>query len=510
MSLNMAWRSALALILCAAASPGWALDGSVPAVRGDVSRSLLGDGTGIIIGIVDSGIDDLHPALAGLDSQGNPRMVAERNFVTTEPANTGDDVFGHGTQVASAALGKDPTFAGMATDARFVNARALDSGNGFSGDAQVRNGIGFAITQGADVLNLSLNFAAPNSGGFTQLDLMLDWAAEKQGISCAICAGNIPLNGTTLVRSPGSAFNGVTVGRTVADFTRVHVGSSESFTADGRMKPDVVAPGSALTLANDDWETQADWDTLLNGCSFATPHVAGLMAQQLEAGNRLGMSTNPLVVKSTIMNSANKVLDKQSNAWAPGTASLVGGVFSTTQPIDTHSGAGQIDGALLSMQYLAGEQLPGAVESIGWDLNSIGNGQFVDYLIDPNLNFGTKLSATLTWNRHVGRTENGINGIDAADTFFLERPLSNLNLQVLKDGELFAQSISTIDNVEHLFLDIDRTSQYSLRVLGAGVTGGSEQYSLAWFGTAVPEPASLVLTLVAAFGLLASHRQRAT
>jgi hypothetical protein len=274
------------------------------------------------------------------------------------------------------------------------------------------------------------------------------------------------------------------------------------------MKPDVVAPGSALTLANDDWETQADWDTLLNGCSFATPHVAGLMAQQLEAGNRLGLSTNPLVVKSTIMNSATKVLDKQSNAWAPGAATYVNGLFSTSQPIDTHSGTGQVDGALLAMQYLAGEQLPGGVDAIGWDLNSISNGQFIDYLINSNLNFGTKLSATLTWNRHVGRFDNGNGVIDAADTFFVEQQLSNLNLQVLKNGELVAQSVSTVDNVEHLFLDVDRTAQYSLRVLGAGVAVGSEQFSLAWFGTAVPEPASVFLTLIAACGLIASHRRR--
>ena len=66
-----------------------------------------------------------------------------------------------------------------------------------------------------------------------------------------------------------------------------------------------------------------DWDVGLNGCSFATPHVAGLMAQQIDAGNRLGLSTDPLVVKATIMNSASKIPDKQNNPWEPASSSRI-------------------------------------------------------------------------------------------------------------------------------------------------------------------------------------------
>jgi subtilisin family serine protease len=510
MSVISGWKSALALLLCAAMSSfAWALDGSVPAIHGDVSRSVLGDGTGVVIGIVDSGVDKLHPALAGLDSLGNPRLVAERNFVTTEPTNTGNDVIGHGTWVTSAAMSRDSTFTGMAPDARYVNARVLDASNSFSGDTQVKNGIGYAIDQGADILNMSLIFFAPHSNGLQQMDLMLDWAAYARGIQCAICVGNISTgSGSSQVRSPGSAYNGVTVGRMTANFTAVHTDSSNAYTADGRMKPDVVAPGSALTLANDDWEGAAsDWDTNRNGCSFATPHVAGLMAQQLEAGSRLGLSTDPLVVKATIMNSAAKILNKQSLPWAPADLQDLSGVATTQRPLDAHSGAGQIDGALLSTQYLAGEKTPGLVDPVGWDLYSIADDQFIDYVIDPKLNFGTTLSATLTWYRHVGRNDNGNGIIDAADSFFTTQSLSNLNLQLLRNGQLVAESISQVDNVEHLFVDVDRSSQYTLRVLGANVFGGSEQFALAWHGTAVPEP-NCVWLVLAAITCLPARRAR--
>jgi hypothetical protein len=289
----------------------------------------------------------------------------------------------------------------------------------------------------------------------------------------------------------------------------VHSNSGEAFTSNNRMKPDVVAPGSTLSLANDDWESQADWDSNLSGCSFATPIVAGLMAQQIEAGNRLGFSTDPLVIKSTIMNSAEKVLNKQGLAWEPTSVIESAGVYSAEHPLDTHSGAGQVNGEVLSMQYLAGEQGPGLVNPIGWDLNTISNLQTYDYTIDPSLIFGSKLSATLSWYRMVDRIDNGNGIVDAGDIFTAPIPLSDMNLQILKNGILVAESISAADNVEHLFIDIDRSAQYTLRVVGTGVFGPvdtPQRFGLAWFGTAVPEPNSFAM-LVIAFGAIATNRR---
>jgi hypothetical protein len=149
---------------------------------------------------------------------------------------------------------------------------------------------------------------------------------------------------------------------------------------------------------------------------------------------------------------------------------------------------------------------PGIVAPIGWDLNTLGIGESIDYLIDPKLNYGTKLSVTLAWNRHVGRTDDGDGIVDAGDNFFVEQALSDLDLAVLKDGVIVAQSISPPDNVEHLFLDIDRSAQYTLRVFN-NTANGAEKFALAWFGTAVPEPNSAMMLLVGVAAAAAVNRR---
>jgi len=137
-----------------------------------------------------------------------------------------------------------------------------------------------------------------------------------------------------------------------------------------------------------------------------------------------------------------------------------------------------------------------------------GGSQFIDYVIDPNLIFGSSLTATLTWYRHVDRSDNGNGIIDAGDSFFTSQALSDLDLQVLRNGMLVAESTSNLDNVEHLLLSVDQSAQYTLRVRGLNVFGGSEQFALAWSGVPVPEPATVLLLAAALPAVLMARRRR--
>jgi hypothetical protein len=227
------------------------------------------------------------------------------------------------------------------------------------------------------------------------------------------------------------------------------------------------------------------------------PQVTGLIAQELEGGNTHGYSTDPLVIKATIMNSATKkVLGRTFQPWAPGNMSDIAGVETTSHPLDPQSGVGLIDGAALARQYLNGaNEGPGLVGDIGWNLNSIVDQATADYTINSPLSKGDILTATLTWYRHVSRTDDGDGMVDAGDNFIQDQMLSNLDLEVLRDGVPIAASLSAVDNVEHLNLSIDQTGQYTVRVLGSTVYGSSEQYAVAWF---VPEPGSVILSIWAA------------
>ena len=171
-------------------------------IGGYDAAALLGHGSGVIVGIVDSGIDVNHPALTGTVTGGQPRLVAEANFVTSEPANTGDDVYGHGTAVAGQILSRDATYGGVATDARYVDARVLDSTNSFSTDAWVVNGTGYAISRGANLINLSLGYFNSNTSGNSRLSDMADYITYGLRVPITVSAGNAGTQRQSLAARP--------------------------------------------------------------------------------------------------------------------------------------------------------------------------------------------------------------------------------------------------------------------------------------------------------------------
>lgn len=104
-------------------------------------------GEGVKIGVVDSGIDEDHDHFDG-------KIISYKNFVTTSGEST-EDKCGHGTHVAGIAVGNDDLYKSIAPNAKLVVAKTLNS-EGRGREEWVRDGIDYAVKEGAQIINLSL------------------------------------------------------------------------------------------------------------------------------------------------------------------------------------------------------------------------------------------------------------------------------------------------------------------------------------------------------------------
>jgi subtilisin family serine protease len=244
---------------------------SVPQIRAPQAWEAGYDGTGTTIAILDTGVDDTHPDLAG-------KVVASRNF---SPSPDDRDRNGHGTHVASIAASSGDPYTGVAPGARLLSGKVLDdSGNGLESD--VIEGMEWAVTQGADVINMSLG--APDTGTISPVEAALDALSASSDSLFVVAAGNYgPTSG--VLGTPGVADAALSVGAvTVRDAVDPNSSVGPRL-RDGAIKPDVTAPGIDVAAAGAAgsavWERGTpvdDTHVSLSGTSMAAPHVAGAAA----------------------------------------------------------------------------------------------------------------------------------------------------------------------------------------------------------------------------------------
>ncbi|MEU5160606.1 S8 family serine peptidase [Streptomyces sp. NPDC020875] len=251
------------------AAVGPVLDRTTTQIGAPAAWSRSYDGTGVRIAVLDTGIDGTHPDLAG-------RVVAERDFSGSADAK---DRNGHGTHVASTAAGrgvKDARFKGVAPGATLINGKVLgDSGGGAYSD--VVAGIEWAVAQGADVVNMSLG--GEDTPGIDPLEEAVNRLSAQRGVLFAVAAGNWG-PGAGWVSTPGSADAALTVGAVDDNDVLAEFSSRGPAAWGGPVKPDVTAPGVAVTAAAATGTAPQDPPGYAthSGTSMATPHVAGAAA----------------------------------------------------------------------------------------------------------------------------------------------------------------------------------------------------------------------------------------
>ncbi|TMQ47178.1 MAG: hypothetical protein E6K73_14055 [Candidatus Eisenbacteria bacterium] len=328
-----------------------AADGGVGAgVFPSVWKELGITGKGVVVGILDTGVNDAtmgsypaHESLIGKFVGGGDFSNPDESQNTppdssANPANSVDPLGDyHATHVAGTAIGSGGPqgflngaapgpYAGMAPGARLVDCKVLTDAGAGGGSAEAlewcinhRNTLwgtdpDGTVYRGIQVVNMSLGGISDSDG--SDADCAEVNAAVKAGIAVCVATGND--GNTHYMPSPAAADLDIAVGALqdanslqhsddiVADYSnegpRTDDGDSDHF---DEMKPSVLGSGSDIVSALGDPTTDGKRYHNINGTSMATPTIAGLCALVRQANPNL----TPLQVRDILQNTAEHRTD---------------------------------------------------------------------------------------------------------------------------------------------------------------------------------------------------------
>ena len=322
---------------------------------GNTANELGYYGTGVVIAVMDTGVDNEHRSLNDFDdvddapdadasTYDDQKWVAGFDATSPNPNPDGstdpDDGNGHGTHVAGSALGTGDAsrvHRGTAPGAALVDIKVLTDGGGTNSQASLA-GIQWMINnkdtdwginstyRGIQIASMSygsvgtpLNPGDQGDNG-TSAEASLINQATAEGIICVVAIGN---DGSNRVPSPGSADGAITVGsvndkNTIlrdddehSDFSnwgpRLSDGDDDEW---DELKPDITSYGHNIVSATYGTSLPIPGDTGLaddqydskSGTSMATPIASGVVALMLEADSSL----TPQEVKDILRNSSEQ------------------------------------------------------------------------------------------------------------------------------------------------------------------------------------------------------------
>lgn len=231
-------------------------------------------GKGVTVAVVDSGINESHPQLAG-------RVINSIDLTGTH--NT--DCYGHGTEVAGIIAAQDERnsahpipFVGVAPDVHLISIKIQDGETSTDSGALLAQGIERAVREGADIINVSVyNVDFP----------LLERAvrdAQQHGVLVVAAAGNTdPQKKASEQAAYPASYSGVlSVGALGPS------GPLSSF-SNTTSRVDVSAPGDAIVSSAGDGYAGS-----LQGTSFSAPYVTGVAA--------LIKASRPTLTAEQIMN----------------------------------------------------------------------------------------------------------------------------------------------------------------------------------------------------------------
>ncbi|WP_079509181.1 carboxypeptidase regulatory-like domain-containing protein [Mesobacillus jeotgali] len=333
-------------------------------------------GEGIVVGIMDSGVDGNHETLRqnyrGRDGNHQYSWID----LSGQGYKTPNDGNGHGTHVAGTAVGGgagEPI--GVAPEAEWIAAKIFNDGGSTSLSA-IHQAFQWFLAPGGDPSKAPhvVNNSWGNSNTYN-LEFYEDVKAwVSAGIFPAFAAGNDG-PGSQTIGSPGSFPETFAVGATdIYDQTAYFSSRGPVFWKDQTgneqrlIKPDISAPGHRIYSAWPAKKNQGKYNTI-SGTSMATPHVTGAVALLLQA--------NPSLTVEEIKETLKQTSRKEPHMGKLPNDSYGSGIMNIYQAVTEAAFAGELAGRVTNKD---GKPLAGKLEireeGLSYDISKEGDFKF--------------------------------------------------------------------------------------------------------------------------------------
>ncbi|MBL11883.1 MAG: hypothetical protein CMB46_03630 [Euryarchaeota archaeon] len=406
------------------------------------------NGSGQIVAVGDSGLDGDHGDFTG--------RISGLTSVTPGDSSTADPSSGHGTHVACTVLGSgfrsNGGYQGIAPEADLYFQAMEDDDSGALYSYGINSMLNSAYNAGARIHTNSWGAGSGSGSYSTQSEDADDrtstwdqyWTYD--GMTVLFAAGNERDDG---VSPPGTAKNVITIGGHKNRYSgapdEMYYWSSRGPTDDGRIKPDLVAPGDYVRSckAQEASDAEGSWDNTwyleYSGTSMATPAAAGASA----------------LVREYL----TEVIGRQAPQGALVKGLLILGAkdMGTRDIPNEDEGWGRLN--LVDSLIADGE-----VAIFVDDRSRIRSGQTVEYNFDVTSS-GHEFKAVLTWSDYPGSTSSTTQLRNDLDLELVSPTGQSFKGNVFTNGRsVTGGTKDSVNNVEVIALDSAAQGTWTLRV----------------------------------------------
>jgi subtilisin family serine protease len=255
----------------------------------------------------------------------------------------------HGSHVAGIAAANDmfgnPVLDGAAPGAKLVSARACNWGGGCTTAATTDGMVDLVVNRHVDVVNMSIGGLPALNDGNNARARLYNRLISDFGVQIFLSAGNSG-PGVNTLGDPAAATDAVASASSISKDTwlanygsvtrtamQLHNFSSRGPREDGGAKPNVSAPGSAISTTPL-WQPgvpvpEAGYPLppgyqMMNGTSMASPQSAGAAALLLSAAKATDRAVTPAALRRALYSSADWISGVQADGQGNGLVDVPG------------------------------------------------------------------------------------------------------------------------------------------------------------------------------------------